>query len=70
MDLLWTFEGEVVDEMPNGVYGFIYLITYDNGQKYIGKKAIKSTKTVLALKDGTQRPDSERIYKNSFYLYI
>ena len=62
--MVWTFEDEEVTELPDGVFGFIYCITYENGKKYIGKKQVKSIKTVLALKDGTQRPDSERVYKN------
>ncbi len=65
MDLQWTYEGEIITEMPSDkVFGFIYCITYDNGKQYIGKRQILSTKTILALKDGTQRPNSERIYKN------
>ena len=60
----WIYEDEEVTEMPEGVFGFIYCITYDNNKQYIGKKQILSTKTVLALKNGEQRPNSERVYKN------
>ncbi len=66
VDLPWLYDNEEVTELPP-IYGFIYKITYDdNGTEkyYVGKKSITSTKTILALKDGTQRPDSERIYKN------
>ena len=39
MDLPWTFEDEVVDEIPGpDVYGFVYEITYEDKSKYIGKK--------------------------------
>jgi len=34
----WKYEGEDVLNIPSEVYGFIYLIEYTDGTKYIGKK--------------------------------
>jgi len=40
----WELKGKEVslNTPPSVVYGFIYLITYTNGQKYIGQKKIWS----------------------------
>ena len=45
----WTYQGKEIDELPEGVAGFIYLITnLKNGKKYIGKKfsVMKTSKRV------------------------
>jgi len=45
----WTYKGKEIDELPEGVAGFIYLITnLKNGKKYIGKKfsVMKTSKRV------------------------
>ena len=41
----WIYQGgEVSDKPPrNTMFGFIYLITYENGKKYIGKRQFFST---------------------------
>jgi hypothetical protein len=45
---MWTYEGNPIDShddlFPNCT-DFVYLITYNNGQKYIGKKAVRSFRT-------------------------
>jgi hypothetical protein len=34
----WTYQGENVEEIPDGVEAFVYLITNKvNGMKYVGK---------------------------------
>lgn len=45
-------------------YGFIYQIYYENYKTYIGKKALYKRYKLPALKNGKQRPNSERIGKN------
>jgi hypothetical protein len=36
---VWNIKGKVIDEVPDGMEGFVYLITnLENGKKYIGKK--------------------------------
>ena len=38
LQLTWTFEGKPFTEFPTDMFGFIYLITYSDGTKYLGKK--------------------------------
>jgi len=36
--VLWTYQNQIVEEIPEGYIGFVYLITnLKTGQKYIGK---------------------------------
>jgi hypothetical protein len=45
----WTHKGKKVstlDDIPEGVEHFVYLITDINGRKYVGKKQIMSTRKV------------------------
>ena len=38
----WTYQGKTVDDLPEGIEGFVYLITnLTNNRKYIGKKLAK-----------------------------
>jgi len=47
----WTYQEALVDEMPEGVIGFVYLITnLQNNKKYIGKKLAQFKKTRPPLK--------------------
>ena len=47
----WYYKGEIYNpDFPVNYYGFIYLLEYDNGMKYIGKKSFWKTKTLPPLK--------------------
>jgi hypothetical protein len=47
----WTYQGNPVDEIPDNIIGFVYLITnLTNGKKYIGKKLTQFKKTRPPLK--------------------
>ena len=47
----WTHKNKIVDEIPEGSIGFVYLITnITNGRKYIGKKLAQFKKTRPPLK--------------------
>ena len=59
----WTFNDKVFTE-PGNSFGFIYLVTFDDGTKYLGKKDFYKSVKLPALKSGVQRPDSIRTYKN------
>ena len=58
----WTFEGKIIDEIPEEYEGFVYLITNTTtGQKYIGKKLakFKTTKPPLKGKKNKRRSTKE-----------
>lgn len=65
----WHYEGVPLQEIPDGAIGFIYLITFDSGEMYIGKKNFFSTRRV-AVKGRVNRKvvtkESDwRIYQSS-----
>jgi len=44
-ECFWTFAGNEVKEIPEGAYGFVYIITnLINGKRYIGKKFFYTSK--------------------------
>ena len=55
----WTYQGNIVETLPEECIGFVYLITnVTSGRKYIGKKLAKFSKTsykVVKLKNGTKK---------------
>jgi len=55
----WTYQGTIVESLPEDCVGFVYLITNTiSGKKYIGKKLAKFSKTtykVVKLKNGTKK---------------
>ena len=49
--MTWTYQNQLVDEIPEGKIGFVYLITnLTTGQKYIGKKLAQFKRTKPPLK--------------------
>jgi len=57
--MTWTYQGNLVEELPEDCVGFVYLITNTvSGRKYIGKKLAKFSKTTyktVKLKNGTKK---------------
>jgi hypothetical protein len=52
----WTYQGEIINEIPEGYIGFIYLITnLTNNRKYIGKKLAQFKKSKPPLKGKKNR---------------
>lgn len=44
---MWKFKGKDITnikQLPEGVKGFIYLLTFSNGKQYIGRKSFYSTR--------------------------
>lgn len=59
----WTYEGKIVETIPDEYEGFVYLITNKkNGKKYIGKKLAKFKTTKPPLKG---KKNKRRGYKES-----
>jgi len=56
---MWTYQNQIVEELPEDTVGFVYLITnLTNNRKYIGKKLAKFSKTTyktIKLKNGTKK---------------
>ena len=57
--MTWTYQGLVIDELPEDCIGFVYLITNTaTGRMYIGKKLAKFSKTTyktVKLKNGKKK---------------
>ena len=57
--MTWTYQGQVVNELPESCVGFVYNITNTvTGRQYIGKKLAKFSKTTyktVKLKNGTKK---------------
>jgi hypothetical protein len=57
--MTWYFQNQAVTEIPDGVIGFVYLITnLTSDRKYIGKKLMlfkKTTYKMVKLKNGTKK---------------
>ena len=57
--MTWTYQGQVVNELPEDCVGFVYCITNTtSGRQYIGKKLAKFSKTTyktVKLKNGTKK---------------
>jgi hypothetical protein len=52
----WQYKGTTVEEIPEGILGFVYLITnLQTNQKYIGKKLAQFKKTRPPLKGKTRK---------------
>jgi len=55
----WTYQGAIVDTLPDDCVGFVYLITnITNDRKYVGKKLAKFSKIsikTVTLKNGTKK---------------
>jgi hypothetical protein len=57
--MTWTYQGVLVETLPEECVGFVYVITnITNNKKYIGKKLAKFSKTTyktVKLKNGTKK---------------
>lgn len=49
----WTYKNNVileVESLPDNAIGFVYLLEFSNGMKYIGRKSLYHTRTLKPLK--------------------
>jgi len=56
--MVWYYEDQPVESLPENTYGFIYQIEYDDGTMYLGKKQCYSETHLPALKSGIVRPEA------------
>jgi hypothetical protein len=62
--MTWLYNEQPLDEIPEGSYSFVYLITnLTNGRKYIGKKLFWFTKT-KTIKGKKKKIKSESDWKD------
>ena len=65
----WTYEGNVVEKLPEGCEAFVYVITNTvSGMLYVGKKLakFKTTKPPLKGKKNKRRGTKESDWKEYF----
>ena len=60
----WTYQGKEYTTLDKNVYGFIYCLILDTGEKYIGKKQCHKKLTLPSLKSGEIRDGAQRIGRN------
>ena len=62
--MVWLYEQQQIETLPEDCVGFVYLITNNlSGRKYIGKKLAKFSKTTqrtVKLKNGTKKKKKTR----------
>ena len=62
--MTWTYQGVLVEQLPEDCVGYVYMITnIISGRKYIGKKLAKFSKTTtktVKLKNGTKKKKKVR----------
>lgn len=70
--MTWTYNNNPLNELPDNVIGFVYLITNTTtGRKYIGKKLAKFAKTrykMITQKNGKRVKKKIRSYIDSDWL--
>jgi hypothetical protein len=59
LQMTWTYQGNIVEELPDNCVGFVYeIVNLATGRKYIGKKLAKFARTsyrTVKLKNGTKK---------------
>ncbi len=54
--MTWHYKGEIVEQLPENIVGFVYIITnITNNRKYIGKKLARFRKSRPPLKGKVNR---------------
>ena len=66
---MWYYNGQLIEQLPDDIIGFVYLIiNKSTGKKYIGKKLAKFTKTkvkTVTLKSGEKKKKKMKTYEES-----
>ena len=54
--MTWTYKNKTIEDIPEGIIGFVYLITnITNNRKYIGKKLTQFKRSKKPLKGRTNK---------------
>ena len=62
----WMFNGEPLLEAPDGMAGFVYLLTNkETGKKYIGRKYFNSIRKVKGKRNRVRKESDWREYYSS-----
>lgn len=67
----WTYKGAQITEMtqmPVGAFGFIYLVTTADGQRYLGKKQLLSQRKRKFGKREITKMENKRLKKWEFVI--
>jgi hypothetical protein len=67
----WTYKGAQITEMtqmPTDAFGFIYLVTTSDGQKYLGKKQLLSQRKRKFGKREISKMENKRLKKWEFVI--
>lgn len=59
--MLWEFYGKPITELPKSTFGFVYILHYEDGFKYVGMKSAFSTLEKPAKKSGEVREGCTRV---------
>ena len=59
----WIYKSRRVTKLPDEVTEFVYIIYYEDETMYVGKKGVRTKKTLPALLNGATRPGAKRIQK-------
>jgi len=65
---MWIYKDKIIkshDDLEPNCTDIVYVITYEDGKKYIGKKAVRSIKNLPPLKGKKRR---RRVLKNDKFL--
>ncbi len=67
----WTYAGNTVpdEQIPEEVFGFVYLVTFTDGTKYIGKKQIWMQRKLKPRKDDRKNAKRIKFYESKWREY-
>ncbi len=65
----WIYKGYIVKELPKEVVGFVYIIHYTDGTKYIGSKIVRSERRIKPLKGMRKNAVRKKIVESDWRSY-
>ena len=65
----WLYKGYKVNELPLEVVGFVYVIHYTDGTKYIGSKIVRSERRIKPLKGMRKNAVRKKVLESNWRSY-